>query len=187
MSWGSSSFFGERRVFSTLLLAVGFLFCGRPAWSQANTATLYGTVVDPSGAAVPNATVILTQPGTGATNTKVTGASGDFGFAFVPAGAYTLQITAQGFTKYVNNGVQLTAGQQIQQSYKLELGSSTETVTVEGGTPLINTVSAQQLHSYSLTEARELPLQNRNFSGLLKVNAGVVPSQGNNGSGVDMN
>ncbi|MFL6451969.1 MAG: TonB-dependent receptor plug domain-containing protein [Bryobacteraceae bacterium] len=58
---------------------------------------------------------------------------------------------------------------------------------MEGGTPLVNTVSAQQLHSYSLTEARELPLQNRNFSGLLKVNAGVVPSQGNNGSGVDMN
>ena len=183
----SSSFLRERRVHIALLLAASFLWSQRLGWPQANTATLYGTVVDPSGAAVPNATVVLTQPGTGATTTKITGASGDFGFTFIPAGTYTLQITAQGFTKYVNKGVLLSAGQQIQQSYKLDLGSSTETVTVEGGTPLINTVSAQQLHSYSLTEARELPLQNRNFSGLLKVNAGVVPSQGNNGSGVDMN
>ena len=162
--------------------------CGcQVAWAQANSATLYGTVTDPSGAAVPNATVTLTQQGTEAATKKVTGASGDFGFTFVPAGSYTLQISAQGFSTYINRSVVLIAGQQTQQSYRLELGSSTETITVEGTPPLINTVPAQQLHDYSLTEARELPLQNRNFSGLLKVNAGVVPSQGNNGSGVDMN
>src|SRR6185312_3322295 len=94
---------------------------------------------------------------------------------------------AKGFSTYVNTGVILTAGQQARQSYALEVGSSAQTVSVEGGTPLVNTVSAQQLHNYSLSEARELPLQNRNFSGLLKINAGVVASQGNNGSGVDMN
>ncbi|MFL6451968.1 MAG: carboxypeptidase-like regulatory domain-containing protein [Bryobacteraceae bacterium] len=108
-------------MFSALLLTVTFFVSGRLGWPQANTATLYGTVTDPSGAAVPNATVILTEQGTAATTTKVTGTSGDFGFTFVPAGAYTLQITAPGFAKYVNNGVQLTAGQQTQQAYKLEL------------------------------------------------------------------
>src|SRR4051794_20996865 len=131
---GSSSFFLERRVFSALLFTAILFLSGRLGLAQANTATLYGTVTDPSGAAVPNATVTLTNQGTAAATTKVTGTSGDFGFTFVPAGAYTLQIAAPGFAKYVNNGVQLTAGQQTQQAYKLELGSSTETVTVEGGT-----------------------------------------------------
>jgi hypothetical protein len=156
-------------------------------WPQANSATFYGTVTDPSGAVVPEATVTVTQQDTQVVTTKTTGSTGDFGFTFVPAGTYTLKIEAKGFATYVNTGVVLTAGQQLQQTYHLSLGSSTETVSVQGGMPLVNTVSAQQLHSYSLMDARELPLQNRNFSGMLKVNAGVVPSQGNNGSGVDMN
>ena len=164
------------------------LVAPRHAWSQANSATLYGTVTDPSGAVVPNATVTLTQQGTQATMTRTTSRTGgDFGFTFVPAGTYTLKIEAQGFNSYLNTGITLTAGQQARQAYHLELGSSAQTVSVQGGTPLVNTVSAQQLHNYSLTEARELPLQNRNFTGLLSINAGVVPSQGNNGRGVDMN
>jgi len=176
-----------KRVGGAVLCAALLLGLPRPASPQANSATLYGTVIDPSGAAIPNATVTLTQQDTQATTTRATGDTGDFGFTFIPAGIYTLRIEAKGFPVYLNKGIVLTAGQEVRQSYRLVLGSSTETVTVEANTPLINTVSAQQLHDYSLTEARELPLQNRNFSGLLKVNAGVVPSQGNNGSGVDMN
>jgi carboxypeptidase family protein len=174
-------------------IRTAIILCGlalaplRTAWAQANSATLYGTVTDPSGAVVPSATVTLTQQGTQATTTRTTSSSGDFAFTFVPVGTYDLKIEAKGFNTRVNTGIVLTAGQQARQTYHLELGSSAQTVSVEGGTPLVNTVSAQQLHNYSLTEARELPLQNRNFSGLLKVNAGVVPSQGNNGTGVDMN
>ena len=58
---------------------------------------------------------------------------------------------------------------------------------MEGVSPLVNTVSAQQLQNYSVNDARELPLQNRNFTGLLRINAGVVPTQGNDGTGVNMN
>ena len=170
-----------------LVCALALVFAEQVCWPQANSATFYGTVTDPSGAVVPDATVTLTQQDTQAATTKTTGTTGDFGFSFVPAGTYTVKIEAKGFATYLNTGVLLTAGQQLQQTYHLALGSSTETVSVQGSVPLVNTVSAQQLHSYSLTDARELPLQNRNFSGMLKVNAGVVPSQGNNGSGVDMN
>lgn len=169
-----------------LFLCAGVvLFTPQVGYSQANSATFYGTVTDPTGAVVPGATVTLTEQNTQAKMTKTTDSSGDFSFTFVPVGIYTLNISAKGFKSYVGTGITLSAGQQVRQSFKLQLGQVTQTVSVTGRTPLVNTVSAQQTHGYSLTDATELPLQNRNFSSLLKINAGVVPSQ--NGSGVDMN
>jgi outer membrane receptor protein involved in Fe transport len=157
------------------------------AWSQANSATFYGSVTDPSGSAVPGATVTLVEQGTQATMTKTTGSSGEVAFSFVPVGVYTLKVDAQSFKSLVNTGLTLAAGQQIRQTLKLELGAVSETVTVDSAAPLVNTVSSEQLQNYSTADARELPLQNRNFSGMLRINAGVTASQGNNGSGVDMN
>ncbi|HEX5481987.1 MAG TPA: TonB-dependent receptor [Terriglobia bacterium] len=168
-----------------LLLAGALLLVPRAARPQANSATYYGTVTDPTGAVVPGAKVTLIAQGTRATTAKITGNSGDFAFSFVPVGAYTLRIEAKGFKAYVATGIVLTAGQQVRQTFHLQLGSAVQTVSVTGSTPLVNTVSAQQTHGYSLTDATQLPLENRNFSGLLKINTGVVPSQ--NGSGVDMN
>jgi hypothetical protein len=153
------------------------------SWAQANSATFYGTVIDPSGAVIPNAEVTLTDEATQATMKKTTASSGDFVFTFVPVGTYTLKIVAKGFSVFANTGIALGAGQQIKQTYHLQLGSVAQTVSVQGGAPLVNTVSAQQLHSYSLRDARQLPLQNRNFAGLLKIDAGAVPSQGNNATG----
>jgi len=157
------------------------------AWSQANSATFYGSVTDPTGLAVPGATVTLVEQGTQATMTRTTSSSGEVAFSFVPVGVYTLKIDAQGFKSLVNTGLTLAAGQQIRQTLKLELGAVSETVTVDAATPLVNTVSSEQLQNYSATDARELPLQNRNFSGMLRINAGVTASQGNDGTGVDMN
>src|SRR3569833_1299005 len=109
------------------VLFAGVLFaCSRLARSQANFATVYGTVTDPSGAAIPNATVTLTQPDTQVTTTKTTGDTGDFAFTFIPGGVYSLKSEAKGFPIYVNKGVVLTAGQEVRQTYRLELGASTE-------------------------------------------------------------
>ncbi|MEO8051583.1 MAG: carboxypeptidase-like regulatory domain-containing protein, partial [Acidobacteriota bacterium] len=157
------------------------------AWSQANSATFYGSVTDPTGLAVPDATVTLVEQGTQATTTRTTGRTGEVVFSFVPVGVYTLKIDAKGFKSYLNTGLTLSAGQQIRQTLKLELGAVTETVTVDSAAPLVNTVSSEQLQNYSATDARELPLQNRNFSGMLRINAGVTASQGNDGTGVNMN
>ena len=174
-------------AFRAILSGAVLLAMPSAAWPQANSATLYGTVIDSSGAIIPAALVTLTELNTQAKITKVASADGEFGFTFVPAGTYTMRIDAKGFKSYVGTGLTLTAGQQARQTFTLEVGQVNETVNVEGASPLVNTVSAQQLHSYSLTDARELPLQNRDFTGLLKINAGIVPSQGNNGTGVNMN
>ena len=174
-------------VLADLLLAASLLVTQRTAWSQANSATFYLSVVDPTGAAVPGATVTLTEQNTQAAITKTAGSDGELAFTFVPVGTYTLRIDAKGFKAFSSSGIVLAAGQQARQTFTLELGLVTETVSVEGASPLVNTVSAQQLQNYSLRDARELPLQNRNFTGLLKINAGIVPTQGNSGTGVNMN
>src|SRR5262249_40370534 len=155
-------------------------------WSQANSATLHGTVTDPTGAMIPGATVTLTHQNTQATMVITTDTSGDFAFTFIPVGVYALRIEATGFKTHTSTGITLTAGQQARQTFTLELGSVTENVTVEGATPLVNTVSAQQLHSFESTQVQQLPLQNRNFTGVLILNAGVVPSTGS-AQGVNMN
>jgi len=145
-----------RRLIAAISIASSLLTAiqvsSRVALGQANTATVYGTVTDTSGALVPRANVTLTQQDTGQTNTKVTEESGDFGFTFLPVGVYTLHIDAPGFKSYISKGIELTAGQQMRQSFTLEVGAVTETVNVESSSPLVNTVSGQQLQSYNITD-----------------------------------
>lgn len=170
-----------------LFLSAGFLlFAPQVGYSQANTATFYGTVTDPSGAVVPNATVTLTEQDTGVKTTKTSNSSGNFAFTFIPVGVYTLRIDAKGFKSYVSTGIPLTAGQQVRRTFKIEVGEVTQVVNVTGAAQLVNTVSAQQLHTFQQSEVRQLPLANRNIGNLLSVGAGAVYYSGGAG-GVQMN
>src|SRR5437870_3650183 len=129
----------SRNVYSAAaisLVAWVFLLSPTLAWSQANSATFYGSVTDPTGAVVRGAAVTLTDRDTGTTIKKTTADTGDFAFTFVPGGTYTLRIEASGFRPYAATGITLAAGQQVRQAFQLELGSVTDTVTVEGVSPL---------------------------------------------------
>lgn len=156
------------------------------ALPQANTATFYGVVTDPSGAVVAGATASLTNEHTGLTLKTTTANTGDFVFSFVPVGLYSLTVQAKGFKAYTGTGISLSAGQRILQNIALELGDVTETVTVEGAAPLVNTVSAEQLHAFNTTDLSQLPLRNRNFTRVLILTAGAVPSTGG-AEGVNLN
>ncbi|HEY6988286.1 MAG TPA: carboxypeptidase-like regulatory domain-containing protein, partial [Bryobacteraceae bacterium] len=131
------------------------------------TSTFLGTVSDPSGSMVVGASVTLTNQATGAANTKVTGDDGSFQFDFLRVGTYRLKITANGFKALQTGDIDLLAGASVRRDFKLELGAVSETISVEGTAPLVNTVSAEQSQSVSRTEAAELPLSKRNVSNLL--------------------
>jgi uncharacterized surface anchored protein len=76
-------------------------------WGQAATGQITGTVRDASGLAVPGAEVQATQTATGVARTVTTGAQGDYTLANLPIGPYQLEVTKEGFNKYVQSGIVL--------------------------------------------------------------------------------
>src|SRR5437899_1415748 len=112
--------------------------------AQETTATFYIVVNDATGAVVPGATITFTHEATGTVNRKISDALGVAQFDFLRVGAYTIRIEAAGFKRYESRGIELAAGQQIRQTFTLEVGAITETVKVESSAPLVNTVSTEQ-------------------------------------------
>ena len=155
--------------------------------AQVTTATLYGAVADGSGAQLPGATVIIENEETGSAQTATTSATGEFTFNFLSVGRYRLTITAPGFKEQSESGLELAAGQRVRRTYTLEIGSLTDKVTVTAGTPLLNTVNAEQLISHSTMEVREIPLARRDWTSLLNVGTGVDVRGSGGGTGVSFN
>ncbi len=151
-----------------LLLAGAFV-----ASAQVTTATIYGIVLEPTGAAVPNATVTAIQEQTSLTKTATTNVRGEFSMSFLPVGSYTIKVEANGFKTYTETGLALSAGQKVNLTYQLELGTTTETVTVTTEAPLMNTVSAQQDVRLNTLQVSELPLARRDITNILNLGTGV--------------
>jgi Carboxypeptidase regulatory-like domain/TonB dependent receptor len=161
----------------TLLTLVGCIFAlgsATPGRAQVTTATFYGTVTDSTGAVISGATVTLTHADTGAGSEKTTSATGVFVFDFMRVGAYKLRIEAPGFKAYEGAGIDLTAGQQVRQTFVLEVGALSDTVTVAASSPLVSIAAAEQLQTFDREKVTELPLPRRNFSTLLRIGTGVT-------------
>lgn len=161
----------------TISLVLAFvalaLFCVPAAWGQATT-SLRGTVSDPSGAAIPNATVHLVNADTGFSRTGTTDAQGNYVFAEVTPGNYALEVDASGFAKFQQKGIQLLVNLPATIPVKMKIGATSETVTVTEQAPLINTTDASQGNTMSGNEIGNLPLEARNVTQLLTLQPGVV-------------
>ncbi len=151
--------------------------------AQVTTATFFGIVNDPTGAAIPGATVTLTHTDTRTSATKTTDSSGEFAFDFLRVGSYTLRIESQGFRAYQSTGILLAAGQMVRRTFGLQLGALAETVEVVGETPQLNTVAAEQRETLSTQQVTQLPLPQRSFEHLLNVAAGVQVAYNSSGEG----
>ncbi len=147
---------------------------GLTAQAQQTTATFYAVVNDSTGASVPSATVTLTHEETAAATTRTTNETGEAVFDFLRVGSYSIRIEAQGFKRAESKGIELSAAQNVRQTYALEIGATTETVNVEGAAPLINTVSSEQLNTFDNAKIQDLPVFRRNYTGLLALNSGVT-------------
>src|SRR5215468_4338148 len=110
------------------------------AWAQAvSTAQIQGTVQDATGAAVPGAEIKATQTETGISRTAVSGADGGYVLPNLPIGPYQLEVTRQGFSKYVQTGIVLQVATSPTVDVALKVGQISEQVSVEANAALVET------------------------------------------------
>src|ERR1700676_717409 len=105
-----------------LLLCAWYVIClMAPASGQITTATINGTVTDPSGAAIPDASLRLENTSRGVSRTAVSSGDGRFSFDFIGVGAYQLTVSQRGFNNFVRSGLELTSGQVMVLPIQLEV------------------------------------------------------------------
>src|SRR5262249_6391407 len=129
-----------RRLAAVALLSL-FALASAPAQEQRGQIT--GTVFDQQGAVVPGASISVTDNGTGAVFTGKSTGEGAFTIPGLPFGTYSLSITAQGFRKWETKSVQVITSQEAVVKAVLEVGQTTDTVTVETAQVSVNTVSGE--------------------------------------------
>lgn len=167
--------FGHTVVRALLMLAAIV-----PLMGQVGTqGSIFGTVTDSSGAAMPGATVTVRQLDTGLEQTAVTDAAGNFEILALPIGPYSVTVSMDGFKTWRQERLVLTVGERSRVSPVLEIGAISEEVSVEGGAPLLQTERSSVQTVIQMTQIRELPLSTRNPVVLVN----LVPGMRFTGSG----
>ena len=144
-----------------------------------------GHVSDPSGAAVPSATITLKNVATSAVRTTVTTAAGDYTFGAVPPGVYDVQAAKSGFKTATTPNVQLSVQQSLLLNFTLEIGATTQEVTVTATGALLQSSDSSLGTVIENQAISQLPLNGRNYLGLAALSANVnthSPSAGQAGS-----
>ncbi len=146
--------------------------------AQEVTSTVVGTITDSSGAVVPNAKITLTDPAKGASREGVTGTAGDYNIPFVSPGTYDMKVEAKGFATVEQKGISLFLGKTVTVNQTLKPGGANEVVEVTSAPPMIETQVSNVVGSVSPTEVSNLPILDRNFSGLETLIPGVRQAEG---------
>jgi hypothetical protein len=146
--------------------------------------SVVGTVSDSTGAAIPGATVTVTQTDTGRQTTVTTGQAGNFVFPTLTPAPYSLVVSAKGFEAYSQKGLVLEADQSLSVNAKLAVGAATETVEVTTAPPQVDTTSGTLSQVIDQERVVDLPLNGRNAASLITLVAGVSDAT-NEGNGVN--
>ena len=145
-----------------LLLSVSAAF----AQAQASSADLVGTVVDPTGAIIPGATITVKNSATGLTRTTTASDSGTYQFIGLPPGTYEVSASAATFKPVAIAGVTLTVGQRAQLAIPLEVGTDQTVVTVNiDDVQLVETTSSTVANTIDQQRIENLPINERSATG----------------------
>jgi hypothetical protein len=163
---------------STLgLLVLALILVVSSAFGQAVSSTVLGTVTDSSGAVVVNAKVTVTEISTKVARTSTTNESGNYNFADIPPGNYTVTVEITGFKKETRRDILLLVNSSQRVDVQLTPGSVTETVEVTGAPPALQTDRADTGRKLDSMVVSELPvlISNRNYQALLALVPGTSP------------
>src|SRR6267143_400265 len=158
----------KRLVFAILVV----LLLAAAANAQTFRGSINGTVVDPSGAAVPNAAVKATENTTGISHNTVTTSEGAFSFQDIPLGFYKVTVTAAGFPVYTVDKVEVTAGKIYSLPVNLRMQQQSTTVEVSAAALTLDTSTATQNMTIASDVVGDIPLNGRDFTQLVAVTPG---------------
>ncbi|HVB33476.1 MAG TPA: TonB-dependent receptor [Patescibacteria group bacterium] len=163
-----------RTPFTGAAMLVCLLLLSVSGAKAQNSADVYGVVTDPSGAAVPDAQVTITNTGTNVARTTTTSTGGNYSFALLSVGTYSVTIEAKGFKQFQAADITLAAGDHARVDAKMEVGAVTQSVVVSAATaPVLQTASSTVGTLITPTATQNLPLNGRNFVNLVQLSAGV--------------
>jgi hypothetical protein len=150
------------------------LLCSLSLFSQVTTGTIFGTVQDSSGAAIPGATVTIRNLDTGMARSVTTDEGGRYTAPDLSLGNYEVQAKLMGFQTEVRRGITLTVGRQAVVNLSLRVGQVNEQVTVTGEAPLVEATSSTLSSLVDDRTIRELPLSGRSYDRLALLQPGIV-------------
>ncbi len=165
-------------VLLTLLLSTAF-----SAVAQQGRGTIFGTVTDPSGAAIKAAKVSIRNTGTNAITLTESNAEGYFLTPPLTVGNYEVTAQAAGFKKEIRTGLTLEVDQHAEVNLQLQVGAATESVQVVGDASLVNTENASVGQVIENKRVEDLPLNGRNAFALVQLSPDVHSNAGPNQSG----
>src|SRR4029077_16263474 len=154
-----------------------FLVC-LSAFSQASQGNIQGTVFDQTGGVIPGAAVTVIDVARGISRPLATDNAGQYSAVNLTPGTYTVRVEAKGFRVTEHSGVLVEVGQTIRVDLTLQPGEQTQTVTVTGELPSIDTTDATLGGTVSNQSINALPLNGRNFLRLLTLRPGVYTDPG---------
>ena len=164
----------EYRSCMVAVLLAGLFSAG--AWSQTQLATVSGAITDPSGAVVPGVSVTVVSQGTGLRRSVLTGTAGEYRFAGLPTGSYSLRLEKPGFQSQMREGVELGSAAEVVVNAQLAVGELSQQANVSAnaiGIDRTTSTSAGLLPEQSLTE---LPLDDRDLFSAVELEPGVAPN-----------
>ena len=176
----------NRFSFVAILLALGLVF-GMAWFTPANADNLYasirGTVIDPSGAVVIDAKLTARNSATGLTYSATSGKDGLFTFVQLPIGDYSVKVEKAGFKSFTEGHIHLDLDQIFNLRVAMELGSVSDTVTVEANAAQVESTDMQLSATISGSQIVDIPLNGRNWTQLMQLQPGVQASSDRFGSG----
>ena len=148
------------------------------SWGQMNTAEVGGMVQDATGGALPGVTVVLQQTETGQQFTTTSNNTGEYLFAQLPLGVFSLTAGAANFKQAALARLELHAGDRLRRNFVLEVGNSTEILTINADAGAVELASAEIRDVVQQRQVIDLPLKGRQYLDLAMLSEGVVRPPG---------
>src|SRR5258708_10490749 len=166
-------------------LGLVLLLCGSVARGQMNSAEISGSVRDVSGGLLPGAAIVAQQLETGQKFTATANSAGEYLFAQLPVGVYSLTVSANNFKQAALSRLELHASDRQRRDFTLQLGDFSQVVTIEAAAGGVQLESAEIRDVIGRQQVVDLPLKGRQFLDLAMLSPGVVrPPGGTRGDGM---